>query len=277
MSPAPERAPPAQPRLRTRDAIALGLLHGPAELLPVSSSGHVALVPWLLGWPYVELDGELRKAFEVALHAGTAAALLVADRDELRELARTLDRRLLRVVALSSLPPAVAGLAFERAIERRLGTPRGIAAGLLAGSLAMAAADLSGRRTRGREDAGAVDGLLLGLAQACALAPGVSRNGATLAAARARGFARRDASVLSRHAALPVIVGATGLKGARILRRGLPAGAARGFAAGIAASFAATLASIRIVRAVASDRSLLPYAAYRIALAGVVLRRLRRA
>jgi undecaprenyl-diphosphatase len=269
MSPAPE------PRLRTRDALALGLLHGPAELLPVSSSGHVALVPWLLGWPYVELDGELRKAFEVALHAGTAAALLVGERDEVRALARTLDRRLLRVVALSALPPAVAGLALERAIERRLGTPRSVAAGLVAGALAMAVADACGGRTRGHEDAGAVDGLALGLAQACALAPGVSRNGATLAAARARGFARHDASVLSRHAALPVIVGATGLKGARILRRGLPAGAARAFAAGIAASFAATLAAIRIVRAGESDGSLLPYAAYRIALAALVLRRLR--
>jgi undecaprenyl-diphosphatase len=270
MSPAPE------PRLRTRDAIALGLLHGPAELLPVSSSGHVALVPWLLRWPYVELDGELRKAFEVALHAGTVAALLVGGRDEVRELARTLDRRLLGVLALSALAPAVVGLALERAIERRLGSPRGVAAGLVAGSLAMAAADVLGRGTRAREDAGAVDGLLLGLAQACALAPGVSRNGATLAAARARGFARQEASALSRHAALPVIVAATGLKGLRIVRRGLPAGAARGFAAGIAASFAATLAAIRIVRAGERDRSLLPYAAYRIVLAAVVLRRLRR-
>jgi undecaprenyl-diphosphatase len=270
MSPAPE------PRLRTRDALALGLLHGPAELLPISSSGHVALVPWLLGWPYVELDGELRKAFEVALHAGTAAALLVGLRGEVRELAQTLDRRLVRLVVLSSLPPAVAGLVLERAIERRLGTPRSVAAGLVAGALAMAAADAGGRRTRRHRDAGAVDGLLLGLAQACALVPGISRNGATLAAARARGFAREDASVLSRHAALPVIVGATGLKGWRILRRGLPAGAARAFAAGIAASFSATLASMRIVRALQRDRSLLPYAAYRIALAAVVLRRLRR-
>jgi undecaprenyl-diphosphatase len=73
-----------------------------------------------------------------------------------------------------------------------------------------------------------------------------------------------------------VIVGATGLTGARVLRRGLPAGAARAFAVGIAASFAATLASIRIVGAVERDRSLLPYAAYRIALAAVVLGRLRR-
>lgn len=270
MSPAPE------PRLRTRDALALGLLHGPAELLPISSSGHVVLVPWLLGWPYCDLDAELRKAFEVALHAGTAAALLVGLREEVREQARTFDRRLLRLAVLSSLPPGLAGLVLERSIERRLGTPRSVAAGLVAGALAMALADACGSRTRRREHARAGDALLLGLAQACALVPGVSRNGATLAAARARGFAREDASVLSRHAALPVIVAATGLKAARVLRRGLPASAARAFAAGIAASFAATLASIRIIRAVERDRSLLPYAAYRVALAAGVLRRLRR-
>jgi len=262
-------------RLRTRDAIALGLLHGPAELLPVSSSGHVAVVPWLCDWPYSRLDCELRKAFEVALHAGTAAALLVGLRDEVGDAARRLDRRRLSLIASSFIPPALVGLCFERAIERRLGTPASVAAGLVAGSLAMAVADARGRGTRRREDAGTADGLALGLAQACALVPGISRNGAMLAAARVRGFGREDANVLSRHTALPVIVGATVLKGSRLARRGLPAGARRGFAAGIAASFASTIAAIRVIRAVERDRSLLPYAAYRIALAGLVLGRLR--
>jgi len=269
-------APVPDARLRIRDAVALGLLHGPAELLPVSSSGHLALVPWLLDWPYAELDDELRKSFEVALHAGTAAALLLGLRAEVGAAARDLDRRRAGLIGWSLLPPAVAGLACERVIERRLGTPASVAAGLLAGSLAMAAADVAGRGTRRREDAGAADGLALGLAQACALVPGVSRNGATLAAARARGFAREDSSVLSRHAALPVILAATALKGTRLVRRGLPPGAAGGFAAGIAASFAATIASIRVIRAVERDRSLLPWAAYRIALAALVLGRLRR-
>ncbi|HEY0343231.1 MAG TPA: undecaprenyl-diphosphate phosphatase [Solirubrobacteraceae bacterium] len=268
-------APPDR-ELRTRDAIALGLLHGPAELLPVSSSGHVALVPWLLGWPYSELDGELRKAFEVALHAGTAAALLVGLRDEVADAARALDRRRLQLVVLSFVPPAIVGYGLERPIERRLGTPGTVAAGLVAGSLAMAAADLRGSVHRRREDAGPLDALVLGLAQACALVPGVSRNGATLAAARARGFAREDANVLSRHVALPIIVGATVLKGTRLARRGLPAGTARAFLAGIVASFVTTLASIRIIRQVERDRSLLPYAAYRVALAGLVVARLRR-
>ena len=257
--------------LRTRDAIALGLLHGPAELLPVSSSGHVAVVPWLLGWPYSRLDGELRKAFEVALHAGTAAALLIGLRDEVGEAARALDLRRVELIVLSFVPPAIVGFVLERPIERRLGTPPTVAFGLAAGALAMIAADTRGSQRRGRADAGAFDALCLGLAQACALMPGVSRNGATLAAARARGFAREDASVLSRHVALPVIVGATALKGTRLWRRGLPAGTARGFVAGTAASFATTLLSVRIIRAVERDRSLLPYAAYRLALAGVVV------
>jgi len=266
----------ADRELRTRDAIALGLLHGPAELLPVSSSGHVAVVPWLLGWPYGELDGELRKAFEVALHAGTAAALLVGLRNEVAEAARGLDRRRLQLVVLSFLPPALVACLLERPIERRLGTPATIAAGLVAGSIAMVVADAASSGDRSREDAGALDALLLGLAQACALVPGVSRNGATLAAARARGFARQDANVLSRHVALPIIVGATALKGTRLARRGLPAGTARAFLAGVVASFATTLASMRIIRQVERDRSLMPYAAYRIVLAGLVVVRLRR-
>jgi undecaprenyl-diphosphatase len=266
---------PPGAELRLRDAVALGVLHGPAELLPVSSSGHITLVPWLLGWPYCALDGELRKAFEVALHAGTAAALLVGLRGEVGEAARGMDRRRAQLVALSFLPPAAVGWALERPIERRLGTPPTIAAGLVIGSIAMAAADAASAGRRPRDDAGWRDALWLGLAQACALVPGVSRNGATLAAARARGFDREDANVLSRHVALPIIVGATALKGTRLARRGLPPGTARAFAAGIAAAFASTLASIRIIRQVERDRSLAPYAAYRIALAGLVIRRLR--
>src|SRR5215218_755541 len=105
------RRPAAE--LKLSHALALGALHGPAELLPVSSSGHITLVPWLLDWPYAELDPELRKAFEVALHAGTAAALLLALRGEVGEAARGFDRRRATLVALSFLPPAVAGFTLE--------------------------------------------------------------------------------------------------------------------------------------------------------------------
>jgi undecaprenyl-diphosphatase len=262
--------------MRLREAVALGALHGPAELLPISSSGHTELVPWLLGWDYAELDGELRKAFEVALHAGTAAALLIGLRDEVGEAARGLDRRRLTLVSLSFLPPAAVGWALERPIEERLGTPATIAAGLIAGSILMVIADALGGTDRDRHAAGARDALALGVAQAAALMPGVSRNGATLAAARLRGFGREDSNALSRHVALPIIVGATALKGTRLVRRGLPNGLRRSFAAGIAASFASTLASTWIIRHVERDRSPLPYAAYRAALAALVIRRVRK-
>ena len=260
--------------LPVRHAIALGLLHGPAELLPISSSGHVALIPWLLDWSYCEVDAELRKAFEVALHAGTAAALLVALRGEVGGALTDLDRRRVEIVVLSLLPPAIVTAALERPIERRAGAPAVIAAGLLLGSAAMVAVDGAPQR-RSHRDAGAADALWLGVAQACALVPGVSRNGATLVAARARGFRREDANVLSRHVALPVIAAASALKGWRLARRGLPPRTGAAFAAGAGACFVSTLGFTWLIRQVERDRSLLPYAAYRTALAGLVIRRLR--
>jgi len=263
------------PALSLGQAIALGALHGPAELLPISSSGHVALVPWLLRWDYDQLDDELRKSFEVVLHAGTAAALLITLRGEVGDALRGLDGRRIALIALSFAPPAVAGYTLERRIEAHLGTPPTIAAGLIGGALVMAWADRS-PQTRRHEDAGARDALALGLAQALALIPGVSRNGATLAAARLRRFTREDANRLSRHVALPVIAGATALKGVRLGRRGLPPGAALPFAAGATASFVSTLGSTWLITQVERDRSLLPYALYRVALAALVLGRLRR-
>ena len=269
--------PSGRPRLALWQAAALGALHGPTELLPISSSGHTTLVPWLLGWPYAELDPELRKAFEVALHAGTAAALLLALRTEVEEAVGDLDRRRVQLVALSVAPPAALALLLERPIERRLGTPGTIAAGLLAGSALMALADRAGSQAAGgrsRGEADALDALWLGLAQATALIPGVSRNGATLAAARLRGFGRADANALSRHVALPIISAASALKGYRLLRRGMPPRALAPFVVGSGAAFASTLTSTWLIRQVERDRSLAPYAAYRTVLAAVVLRRL---
>ena len=106
--------------LSRAQAVALGTVHGPAELLPISSSAHAALVPWLLGWDYGELDPELRKTFEVALHAGTAAALLIALRAEATDALASARLRIL--TALSTLPTALAGYLLERPIEQRLGT-----------------------------------------------------------------------------------------------------------------------------------------------------------
>ena len=159
-------------------AVALGLVQGPAELLPVSSSAHIVLVPWLAGWDWDEVDPELRKSFEVALHTGAAAALLIGQRQTIAEELRQFDGRRALLLGLSFLPAALVGYTLERPIERRLGGPRTTAYGLLAGAAAMLVADRRPQQ-RGRGDATAMDGLALGIAQAAALAPGVSRNGVT--------------------------------------------------------------------------------------------------
>jgi undecaprenyl-diphosphatase len=273
--------PPDRARLPLRNAIALGLAQGPTELLPVSSSAHTSLIPWLLGWRYEALEPEWRKAFEVCLHAGGGLALAIEMRQELSEGIAELDRRRGAVIVLSLAPPALAGLLLRGAIESRMGGPRSIAVALLAGAAAMALADAQPPMGRRRlAQAGPADGLVLGLAQALALIPGVSRSGATLTAARARGFGRRDAQTLSFQAALPVIVGAGALETLRTARRGLPAGARAALAGGAGAAFTSTLLSARLLRddrAGREGRALLPYALYRWALAGVVVGRLRSA
>jgi undecaprenyl-diphosphatase len=265
----------AERGIPARRAVALGLVQGPAELLPVSSSAHIVLVPWLAGWDWEEVDAELRKSFEVALHAGAAAALLIGQRRLIGEELRAFELRAAVVLALSFAPAAAVGYGLERQIERRLGGPRPTALGLLAGATAMVVADRRPQR-RGRGEAGPLDGLALGVAQACALAPGVSRNGATLAAARLLEFSRDQANLLSRTVALPIIVGATALKGARLARRGTTPRLRRSLAVGVAASFASTLASQRLILLVERDRALWPYAAYRAGLAAVVLAKLHR-
>ncbi len=265
----------AEGTIPARRALALGLIQGPAELLPVSSSAHIVLVPWLAGWNWEAIDPELRKSFEVALHTGAAAALLVGQRRLIAEELREFEVRAAVVLALSFIPPAIAGYGLESQIERRLGGPRATALGLLAGAAAMVVADRRPQR-RGRGEASAIDGLALGLAQAAALAPGVSRNGVTLAAARWRHFSRDQANLLSRTVALPIIIGATALKGFRLIQRGTSPGMRRSLAIGVGASFTSTLASQRLIHLVERDRALWPYAAYRAALAAVVLAKLRR-
>jgi len=214
--------------------VALGVIQGPAELLPVSSSAHIVLLPWLAGWDWDRLDPEVRKSFEVALHGGAAAALLIGQRREILAELRSFDAHRALLLALSFLPAAVVGYTLERPIERRLGGPKATAIGLLAGAAAMALADTRPQQ-RGEGEATAADGLALGVAQAAALAPGVSRNGVTLAAARWRRFSRDQANLLSRTIALPIIVGATALKAERLRRRGASPALRRSMAIGVAA------------------------------------------
>jgi undecaprenyl-diphosphatase len=272
--------PPARAPLPLRHAIALGLAQGPTELFPVSSSAHTSLIPWLCGWSYPSLDAERRKGFEIALHAGAGLALALEMRGELAAgPAHGAGTARYGRLVLSVAPPAVAGLLLRGPIERSFGGPRSIAVGLLAGAAAMALADARPPRPpRRASDAGALDGLALGIAQALALIPGVSRSGATLAAARARGFDRAGAARLSWEAALPVIVGASGLEGMRLARQGVPAQSRGALAGGAGAAFLSTLLAARLTRGARSKgTSLLPYAAYRSLLAIVVVRRLRSA
>ncbi|MGB2851193.1 MAG: undecaprenyl-diphosphate phosphatase [Solirubrobacterales bacterium] len=258
--------------LRASEAVILGIVQGPTELLPVSSSAHLRLIPWLLGWEHERVDPEHRKAFEVAVHGGAALALMVGQRRLIAEELRQIDGRRLAVIALSFVPPAFAGLTFERQIEGRLGGPGATAAGLALGAVAMLASDRM-PQSRGQGEANAADGLALGVAQAAALVPGVSRNGATLIAARRRGFNREQANLLSRTVALPVIAGAAMLKGERLRRRGVDRSLRRSLTIGTLTAFVSTLASQRLLRLVEKDRALWPYALYRLGLAGVVLRR----
>lgn len=231
-------------------------------------------MPELLGWDVGALDPEFRKSFEVALHTGTAAALAIALRDEVVGVLVTLNVRRVLGVVLTFAPAAAVAAVFERAIERRLGTARSVAIAQLVAGAVLALADLR-PADRPYSSAGPVDHLLIGCGQAVALVPGVSRNGATLTAARLLRFERSAASVLSRHAALPVIAGATGLKGLRLARRGLPPALRAPFAVGAGAAFVSTLGSRRLIGVMDRARAYVPFAAYRVALGALALRRLR--
>jgi undecaprenyl-diphosphatase len=291
------------------------LLHGPTELLPISSSGHTALVPWLARWPYPELSPELRKSFEVCLHAGTALALLVrppsGDRPHTHGESHPAPARPWSCHVSSPLAierpclipalglPALCGYALGGQIERRFGTPATIAASLLAGSAAMGAVEICARKdlvcararkaspgpagpsrssrpaTRDLASVGALDGLTLGFAQSLALIPGISRSGATITAARVRGFSNEDADRLSWRVGLPVIAGAALLKGAQLARTGVPRGLRLPLAAGAASAFASTLTSVTAL-GLAQRATLTPASiVYRSALALLAIRRMR--
>jgi undecaprenyl-diphosphatase len=288
------RATPAT-KLPLRHALLLGLVQGPTEVLPVSSSAHIALLPRFAGWSHAEQDAELRNSLEVALHAGTAAALLAysgmlaetgmlaggecppasakrvspesaALRGELGQALRELDGSGLVLAALALGPPALVGYLMEQRLERRPSGARALAVGLAVGAAAMAWADTR-PEARSVADFGPSDGLALGLAQALALLPGISRNGATLTAARTRGFAREDAQTLSWRAGLPVIAGAAGLKAFRLAQRGGPPGAAPALAVGAGTAFLSTLACAPLIRPGRRARALWPFALYRAGLA----------
>jgi len=189
-------------------AVTLGLVQGLGEFLPISSSAHLILTPWFLGWPDPGLT------FDVALHVGTLAAVVVYFwGDWLRLLRaaprpRTPDGRLLWLLILGAIPGGIAGILLDSLAEQALRSPLLIAGTLSLLGLALLAADRWGRRDRDLHDIGPADALWIGVAQALAIVPGVSRSGITIAVARARGIERAAAARFSFLLGSPIILGA---------------------------------------------------------------------
>ncbi|MGI8810601.1 MAG: undecaprenyl-diphosphate phosphatase [Acidimicrobiales bacterium] len=264
-------------------AIVLGITQGLSEFLPISSSGHLILVPWLLGWE--ELTGpanvDLNKTFDVALHVGTIVASIVYFRRDLARLAgagltsirqraiRTADERLAWLLLLSAIPGAIVGAVLEDAINDYLGEIWLIAIMLIVFGLLLAVADrLPSNLEEG--DYGPRQAILMGLAQAGALSPGVSRSGITITAGRFLGFDRNAAARLSFLMSMPITGGAALYKGLGLAVDGLPPGTAAAFVWGIVASAITGLAAVWLVLRVVRTRSFLPFVVYRV-LAGLAV------
>jgi undecaprenyl-diphosphatase len=202
-------------------AIALGVVQGLTEFLPVSSTAHLIIAEDVLGID----DERYGLAFDASLHMGTLAALLayfggrwfrligagaqaLVHRAGASRSSEDPDGRLAWLIVLGTLPAAAIGFAFERQIEDHLRSPWLIASMLIAFSGVFVAAERLGRREHGIERLGALDALIVGVAQAVALVPGVSRSGATISAGLLRGYDRRDAATFAFLLSAPVIAGA---------------------------------------------------------------------
>jgi undecaprenyl-diphosphatase len=263
-------------------AVVLGLVQGFSEFLPISSSGHLLVVPWLLGWNDLD-DASVKKAFDVALHVGTLVAVLAYFRREVVDLVRgglaslrsprgapTPSGRLAWLLVLSAVPAAAVGALFDDVIEEHLGTPGIIAVSLVLFGGVLAFAD---RHTGQRVLAGLGwrDALLIGTAQVLALNPGTSRSGITIAAALLLGVRRDDAARFAFLMSLPVIVGAVVFKVGGLVADGLPGDLVAPMVVGIATAalsgWVAVWGTLRLVR----TRTFAPFVIYRIALGFVVL------
>lgn len=204
--------------MSTLHAIVLGVVQGLTEFLPVSSSGHLQLVPWLLGWDDFQGNEDLEKAFDVAVHLGTLVGAIAYLRHDVVRYTRagvdmalrrrpTKDGRIGWLLVATVVPAAVVGIVAQGLIERLDDDIWLTAVVLMVFGLLLLFADrLSGDRTA--ETFGWRDATALGLAQACALQPGVSRSGVTVTAARALGFERSDATRLVFLMSMPIIAGA---------------------------------------------------------------------
>lgn len=265
------------------EAAILGLVQGLTEFLPVSSSGHLILFRDVMGWQLLS-DTHLQKLFDVVLHAGTFLALVLYFWRDILQLLRAFlgslrfgirdsaNRRIAWAIALGTIPAIIAGVAGEELIEEKLGTPVLIAIELILFAFVLLWAERVGRKKRGLKDTRLRDGVLIGCAQALALAPGVSRSGITMTAGLARGMKRETAARFSFLLSIPIVGGAA-LKGVHDLmkdRGALPEGSTAMFAVGLTTAALSGVLVIGFLLRYVQSRSFTPFVVYRIAL-GVAL------
>jgi undecaprenyl-diphosphatase len=263
-------------------AIALGVVQGLTEFLPVSSTAHLILAEDLLGID----DERYGLAFDASLHMGTLAALLAYFGGRWVRLARAAfvalrartfgdpDGRLAWLILLGTLPAAAIGFAFERQIEDSLRSPWLIASMLVGFSGVFVVAERFGAREHGIERMGVADALIVGFAQAVALVPGVSRSGATISAGLLRGYDRRDAATFAFLLSAPVIAGAGTRASAGAVRDFIDGTLGRDeavfFATAVVTAAIVGYAAIAFLLRYLATNSLLPFVAYRVALAVVI-------
>ena len=264
-------------------AFVLGVVQGATELLPVSSSGHLVLVPWLGDWTYLEDHPDFNKTFDVALHLGTLFAVVGYFFHELvamvRAFFRTLgtrrldspDERLAWIVVVATIPAAVVGLAFEDPITEHLGEPWQIAIllAVFAGVLW-----LVDRRPAVRQahELSLREGLVVGVAQALALAPGVSRSGITITAGRMFRLDRDAAARLSFLLVVPTVLGAVVLKGVKdVLLGDLPTGWKGPFVVGVLAAWGTGLLAIEWLLGYVRRHTYGLFVIYRLVVAALIV------
>lgn len=264
------------------EALVLGIVQGLTEFLPVSSTAHLILFPWALGWDSPMLNS---LTFDVALHLGTLVSVLYYFRADWARLIAAfvssiknrrisgVDERTAWLLVAACLPAGVLGIMFEDYVETTLRSPLIIVVTLVGVSLLMVAAE---RAAKMRAMSLPVDemtlthALVIGFAQASALIPGVSRSGATITAGLWSGYSRADAARFSFLLSTPVIAGACALKLGHLVN-GMPEGEAAAFAAGAVASGLSGYAAIAFLIRYLAKRPLYVFAAYRVALAAGIL------
>jgi undecaprenyl-diphosphatase len=264
-------------------ALALGVVQGFTELLPISSSGHLILVPWLADWDYLQADDEFNQTFDVALHLGTLVAVALYFRRDVvllvGALVTTLRRRRVEApservawfIVVATIPAAIVGALGEEFIVERLGEPWQIAIFLAGFALVLWVADRSSAERR-IGDMALRDAVVIGLAQALALAPGVSRSGVTISVARFLRLDRDSAARFSFLLLLPTTLGAVVWKGiSDVLLADLPPGSTGPFVVGTIAAGVSGLFAIWALLGYVRRHSYSVFVVYRLLAAAIVL------